>query len=372
MRRHVLETLFSALLACSALAWAPVARADVTVTVLSLSSVEGDDEFARNLSGALRNAASNVRGWIVDPDREVALSQMELTHDCSSSDSICMAQIAATLASQRVIYGSIQRSPIGTRFEFQVTLFLFDAESGEVVDRIVETIPSTSVDIDALREPAREIIERISASMRPGSIRVVGRAGASVVIDGEAVGVIPSGGTYTREDVDAGDHTVSVDGEAEQTIAVAGGTEAVATFTTGGGDDGGGGGSVLPWIGAGLLGVAAVSLGVWIYSMVRLDQLSSDANYERFRRDVGAMNPTATSVCDSAYFNATLDPRGVGNSTCSEGATMEILQYVFLGLAVVSAGAGTALVVVGFGEGSSSSSDSARLRLDPTRLTIEF
>ena len=375
MRSPASQAVFSALLAsCALLAWAPAARADVTVTVLSLSSVEGDDEFARNLSGALRNAAGNVDGWIVDRDRDVALSQMELTHDCTSSDTICMAQIAATLNSQRVIYGTIQRSPIGTRFEFQITLFLFDAESGEVVDRVVETVPSSSVDIDALREPARAIIERISASMRPGSIRVVGRAGASVTIDGENVGTIPSGGEFVRGDVDTGDHVVAVGDEAEQTVTVAGGTEARVAFAaeSGGGGGGGGGGSPLPWVGVGLLGVAAVSLGVWIYSMARLDQLSSNADYRTFRESVGAMTLGATSVCDEAYFSSPSVANGmIGRDVCSEGATMEILQYVFLGLAVVSAGAGVALVVIGAGEGSSTES-SARLRIDGTGLRLEF
>ena len=111
-----------------------------------------------------------------------------------------------------------------------------------------------------------------------------------------------------------------------------------ATFvsTSGGGGGGGGGGSVLPWIGAGLLGVAAISAGVWIYSMVRLDQLSSNAEYRIYREAVGMIVPTPSSVCDSTYTNDGSIPRSaVGRDTCSEGATMEILQYVFLGLAVV-------------------------------------
>src|SRR5689334_2934443 len=53
------------------------ARAQETVVVLGLTSLEGDDEYARNLSGALRHAATAVRGWSVS-ERDVALSQMEL------------------------------------------------------------------------------------------------------------------------------------------------------------------------------------------------------------------------------------------------------------------------------------------------------
>lgn len=374
MRSHASQAVLAALAALlSVPALAPAARADVTVTVLSLSSLEGDDEFARNLSGALRNAAAGVRGWVVDRDREVALSQMEMMHDCVSSDTICMTQIAAALNTQRVIYGTIQRSPIGTRYEFQVTLFLFDAESGEVVERVVETIPSSSIDIDALRDPARAIIERISASMRPGSIRVVGRAGAAVTIDGQRVGTIPASGEFLRPEVDAGTHAVVIEGEPEQTIEVAGGTEARVAFAgRSGGGGGGGGGSVLPWVGVGLLGLAAVSAGVWIYSMAAIDSLSSDADYRTYRESVGTLDPTATNVCQEAFYTSAASG-AVGRSTCSEGATLEILQYVFLGLTVVSAGAGGALLAVGMGENSSGSGEpSARLRLEPTRLTIDF
>lgn len=339
-----------------------------SVSVLGLTSLEGDDEFARNMTGALRHAASGVTGWTVS-DRDVALSQMELTHDCSSSDASCMAQIAATLTSERVIYGTIQRAPIGTRYEFQITLYLFNAASGEIEERTTHNVPSSDTDIDALRDPAREMVRALSASITPGTIRVTGTPDLEVRIDDEVVGRTDSTGSYVSDPVAPGPHTVRLGDASAQDVRVAGNevTAEFAVTTTEGG--GGGGGSVLPWIGIGLLGVAAVSAGVWIYSMARIDAINSSGPYAQFREEVGRMPgvTASTNVCDSMYTMGD----GVaefGRSACSEGGTLEIVQYVFLATAIVSAGAGIGLIAAGASEGSSSSDDTAslRLRLSPS------
>jgi hypothetical protein len=356
------------LVAAALLVLAVPAEAQTSVTVLGLTSLEGDDEFARNLTGALRHAASQVRGWTVS-DREVALSQMELTHDCSSSDAACMVQIAATLGSQRVVYGTIQRAPIGTRYEFQVTLFLFNAETGEIEERANQNVPSNDTDIDALRDPAREMVRALSASLSPGTVRVTGGPDLEVRIDDQVVGRTDSSGSYVSDPLDPGPHTVRVGSADAQDVTIAGEEVTVAFAVPVGGE--GGGGSILPWIGIGLLGVAAVSAGVWIYSMARIDALSGDPGYTQYRQEVGrTMSGMATTnVCDSRYYAGGAEAVGAaafGESACGEAGTLEILQYVFLGVAIASAGAGVALIAVGAGEGSGESSDTAALRL---RLT---
>lgn len=339
------------------------ANAQTSVSVLGLTSLEGDDEFARNFTGALRHAASQVEGWTVS-DRDVALSQMELTHDCSSSDAACMVTIAETLGSQRVIYGTIQRAPIGTRYEFQVTLFLFDATSGEIEERVTDNVPSSDTDIDALREPARSMVRALSASSSPGTIRVTGTAGLAVRIDGTEVGHTDAGGSYVSDPVGPGEHTVTL-GSDEQTVTVAGG-ESVASFAVVE-SGGGGGGSILPFVGIGLMAVGAAALVVSFWSMGELSSLNNNPEYEAYRRNVGAAFPTATTVCEATYYNSPLVMGGaVGNNTCSQGATLEILQYVMLAAGVVALGAGTALLIVGLGENSDSEGESAGLNL---RLT---
>ncbi len=342
----------------------PLARASAqaSVSVLGLTSLEGDDEFARNFSGALRHAATQVDGWTVS-DRDVALTQMELTHDCSSSDAACMAQIASTLGSTRVIYGTIQRAPIGTRYEFQVTLFLFDAETGAVEERVTQNVPSSDTDIDALRTPARDMVRALSAATSPGTIRVTGAPDLEVRIDGTVVGRTDAGGTYVSDPVPPGEHVVRL-GDAEERVTVGGGEtlSAFAILESGGG--GGGGGSVLPFVGIGLMAVGAAALIVSFWSMGEIDSVNNSSSHELFRQMVGRI-PGVTASDDSCAYADMVSPAYDG---CSYGSTMEVLQYVMLATGVVALGAGAALLVVGLGEDSSSSDDTAgvRLRLSPS------
>jgi len=111
---------------------------------------------------------------------------------------------------------------------------------------------------------------------------------------------------------------------------------------------------------------------VWIYAMTRLDALSGDPGYTQYRQEVGRTmsGMSTTNVCDSRYFRGGSEAVGAaafGESACGEGSTMEVLQYVFLGLAVASAGAGAGLLAVGMGESSGESSVAdLRLRLTPS------
>jgi hypothetical protein len=336
------------------------ASAQASVSVLGLTSLEGDDEFARNFTGALRQAATQVDGWTVS-DRDVALTQMELTHDCSSSDTACMTEIASTLGSTRVIYGTIQRAPIGTRYEFQVTLFLFDAETGAVEERITENVPSSDTDIDALRTPARNMVRALSAATSPGVVRVTGGADLEVRIDGAVVGRTDAGGTYVSDALPPGEHVVRL-GDAEETVTVAGG-ETLAGFAILDSGGGGGGGSVLPFIGIGLMGVGAAALIVSFWSMGEINSVNNSGAHNAFLESVGRM-PGVTMSSDSCAFADTVAPPYSG---CSYGSTMEILQYVMLATGVVAVGAGAALLVVGLGEDSGTTDTAGvRLRLSPS------
>src|SRR5687768_3650577 len=74
----------------------PRATADSSVVVLGLRSLDGEDEEARRISTALREAARQAGGLRVS-DRDVSLAQMSLAHGCDEPDARCMADIASTL-----------------------------------------------------------------------------------------------------------------------------------------------------------------------------------------------------------------------------------------------------------------------------------
>src|SRR5690606_22646690 len=128
----LLAALLSSFAAASvATPGAAQAQSGASLVVLGIRSVEGDDEFTRNLTGALRHAASQVAGWDVS-DREVTLAQMALAHGCDDPDPPCMAAIADSLEIQRVLYGDVRRTSAGDSFDFSINLHLFNGETDQI------------------------------------------------------------------------------------------------------------------------------------------------------------------------------------------------------------------------------------------------
>ena len=76
------------------------ASADSTVVLLGLRSVEGDDEFANQLTAALREQAAKLGTWEVS-DRNVSLAQMSLAYGCEELDAACLTEIAVGLQANR-------------------------------------------------------------------------------------------------------------------------------------------------------------------------------------------------------------------------------------------------------------------------------
>ena len=96
------------------------AHAQEAVVVTGLTSLDGDDQYAQSLTGALRHAASAVRGWTVS-ERDVAMANLELVAGCEAPDPACLQTIATTVGAQRLIFGTISRTP-GDHYEFAVSL----------------------------------------------------------------------------------------------------------------------------------------------------------------------------------------------------------------------------------------------------------
>jgi hypothetical protein len=345
------------------LAMAAAAEAQETVAVLGLTSIDGDDEYARNLTGALRHEASSVRGWSVI-ERDVALSQLELVAGCEAPDPACLAQIAQTVGVQRVIFGTIQRTS-GDHYEFALSIHAYSAASGQVELNVDRNLSSTRTDIDDLRGPAREIIAGLSNVARTGTIRVVASAGQEVRVDDQVVGTTDAGGTLVASDVAAGPHQVTVGGGAAQSVTVGDGGEALVQIASSSSSSGGGGsGPQINWLAIGLLGGAAVALGGTIYTWARLQTLSNDGPYNDYRNQLGGMGLSGDIACqDSSIMRAAAGSQGHIRDVCSEGNTLEILQYVFLGVAVAAGATGAVLLVL---DSTSSSSAEHQVSITPT------
>jgi hypothetical protein len=91
-----------------------------------------------------------------------------------------------------------------------------------------------------------------------------------------------------------------------------------------------------------LLGVAVVSAGLSALSFVQIDRAQGNDSLHDYRVAIGQQNPMVKNVCDEAEagISYTLSPKRLSEvqDSCSQGDTYEVLQYVFLGAAVVSGG----------------------------------
>lgn len=394
--------VFSAIFGMSALRPGH-AHADALVTVLGLSSLEGDDEFAQNLTGAVRHEVSQVAGWQLS-EREVTLAQMLLAHGCDDEpDAACLGRIAATLSTERVVYGTIRRQD-GERF--QVALSLFHAGAQRIERTIEESLPSRRTDIDDLRAAARELVRRLSgppapATVTTGALRVQSSTPlATVRIDGEIFGATDASGQLTIPRAPLGAHEIELNAEGyepqREQVTITREAESTVVFEEGrpvraadSEDDAIGipdddrpttsdHGPSISWPGVALLAAGVLSLGGAIYSWARLDAINSDSGYQVYARAFRSYyeplgpNPLPNGRADNCGQAAAgetfggavtaADARHV-NGLCDEGSTLEVLQYVFVGIAAAATAAGVVLWVL---DGSGDSAEEPTVSLMPS------
>lgn len=342
--------------------------ADESVIVLGIRSMEGDDEFALSLTGALRHSASQVPGWSVS-DREVSLAQMALAHSCDDPDVACMQQIAGTLAMQRVIYGTVRRTSTSAQFDYGITLYMFNAETGQIEGSLTDNIPRSQSDIDQFRGRVDGYVARLRGADQGGRLRIVGNVpGADIYVDGERAGTADAQGAFDI-DVASGRRRVEVRAEGYTTfrgsVTVAPGTESEIEATlvegsgvTGGGEVSGGG---VSWLGIGLVGVGVLAAGAAVYTFLQLDSLREyNGLTEAQCADVepgtfGAYRcrvPENLDACDQALDGAmwASEPDAAyleARNTCEDRQLLDVLKFVFPAVAAVALGAGIYVLATG-------------------------
>jgi hypothetical protein len=103
-----------------------------------------------------------------------------------------------------------------------------------------------------------------------------------------------------------------------------------------------------------LLGGAAASVGLSVLSFVQVDRAASNTSFQDYRTLVGATNSNVKDVCDEASagkrYGQNADNFRQVKSSCSAGTTFEVLQYVFIGGALVTGGLGAFLLFGGGGD----------------------
>jgi hypothetical protein len=119
------------------------------------------------------------------------------------------------------------------------------------------------------------------------------------------------------------------------------------------------------WLGYTLLGVAAVSAGLMVYSWNEIEAARNNVNFRAYREAVGRAD-TGEMVDDVCAEADAGEAYGLGErlenvrGACGRGETFEILQWVFAGTALLGAGFGTYFLLDDEGE-----PDAARASLTP-------
>ncbi|HET6337795.1 MAG TPA: PEGA domain-containing protein [Polyangiales bacterium] len=366
---------------------ARAAAEDATTVVLGLRSVEGDDEFANGMTDALRVAARKVSGWKV-ADRAVSMSQMSLAHGCDDIDAPCLSEIAKGLQADRLLFGSVRRTNVQPKkgYDYEVSVSIFNAGTRSIGSTETQTVSRTESKAKKLSTRAEPIIAKLaSADTGSGTLSVQANvANAEIKLDGQVVGQTRDK-SLVLEGLKEGEHNLEITAIGhlthEQKILVASGqrteikvslepvpeptSEEAPMAALAPTDEESSGGGNLAWLGYTLIGVGAASLGGWGVSMYLVNDTNNDSRFVQYKR---AFPRTTDDVCDLADSNSTASGAVSASqlsdvkSLCSRGRTFNLLQWVFLGAGVLTAGVGTFIVV---SESGGSEEQTAKLKSSP-------
>ncbi|MGF1465386.1 MAG: carboxypeptidase-like regulatory domain-containing protein [Sandaracinaceae bacterium] len=336
------------------------ASADSSVLVLGIRSVDGDDDFARNLTRALQNAAAQVSGWTLN-HQEVTLAQLALAYACDPPGPACLTEMAAALEVDRLLYGDVRRTSHEEDYEFAIELHLFNADSARIESSVVDRHPRQWTDIDDLREPARGWVSRLAGASPTGRVRIESNVPrAAVFLGDEQVGRTGPDGVFRLDDLGEGNRQLRIEAAGyvprELTVRVMAHQEATVQVQLDRASRSGPDRAVVT--GAALLVAGAFLAGGWIYTLIRLDDLNGNQDYVAYRQVVGEAvatgMPVTGNVCANARARNTFglipdnDPiLARAQDVCSTGSTHEVLQWVFLGTAAATLTAGAILLAVG-------------------------
>ncbi len=352
--------------------------AQATAVVLGLRSVEGDDDFANAVSDALRGSARQVPGWKL-LDRSVSMAQMSLAHGCDEIDAACLGEIAKGLSVSRVVYGTVRRTSARSEYDYQLSVSIFDADTGAIGATETDLVPRAEAqDANALGRRASSLMQRLTSG---GNVSGVGTLAiqvnvptAEVHIDGQMVGQtrdqklivenVPPGehmleitaaghGTYAQQVMvspTGQTHVIAALGMASENAAPIA-TEAAPEQAT---HDEGAPKTTqsLRWLGYTLVGVGAASVIGLAASWFVLGGINNDATFKKYSNVV--TDPNVQDICVEAQRGNRWTGSGPGvtvselkdvQSMCKTGSTFEVLQWVFLGTALVSGGVGAYLLL---------------------------
>jgi len=273
------------------------------VAVLELErDALGEDKLATDVVQHVRAVLSERRELQLH-ESHASLAQLSFSSGCNAEGVECLAKVCRQLAVDILLVGRIQHE----RGTSRVQLSRYDAASGRLAGRATVTLAAGAT-AELLQLRARELVS-------------------------EALDFEPSAAASGGADSTSGSAPDPLD----------------ARYQT---QPRGLDGRLIT--GYALLGGAVVSTGLSVLSWVQIDRAQANDSFAAYRRSVGQLSPNARDVCDEAKQGQShgLDSASFAKvkNSCSTGKTFEVLQFVFLGGAVVSSGLAAYLLFGGASE----------------------
>jgi hypothetical protein len=261
--------------------------------VLQLDSENVDDSVARKLTERLQSELRRRPGFEL-VESPVSLAQLSLGQGCDSGEADCLVRIAEHLNVDGLLFGTLSRDGDVEQARVQH----FDLAERALKGSALVTIAPDLDDV-GLTRLARELIDVLFQTAPLGSHVAAGELSPQ-----RAALARPSAVAATAPSL-AADNSRKVAGYA-------------------------------------LLGGAVLSAGLSVLSFVEIDHAQSNDAFDRYRRAVGQQRPSVRDVCDEALSQQSygLDPGSFQRvrSSCATGRTFEVLQFLFIGGAVISGG----------------------------------
>lgn len=296
--------------------WAGGASAQrPTLAILGVASEEGDDALAADVTAALRAEAEND-GSIKLSSSRASLSQMTMLQDCDITESDCRTRVGKAVDADQVLYGGLRRAG-GRNHEVEVHLFTTD-DGKETVAR--RAVPGGDTSDAALAVHARALL----AALRGEGEVVPSPLPARDDGPPPVATVTPDVAPLERAETDTSEPPPASEPSSND------------------------------WLGYTLLGTAAVSAGLTVFSWTQIKAAETDDSFVAYGEAVYVQDPTIKDVCEQADagFRYGVNPQTVAGArgACDKGQTFDVLQYVFLGATLVSAGFGAYFLLDDDGE----------------------
>lgn len=297
-----LSWLASVVLFCAA---SPALAAPTRVAVLKLADESADATGSAALAEALRAAVRAQDSFEVS-DARVSLDQLSMVNDCDPGSSSCQRQIAKSLSVDALIYGSVDKVQAGAR----VTLSYSDFRAGAGKTTQAEHTFGSATPTDAERSEAAQALVAT----------LLGREPPQPDGSDEPAAVVAPADAASAEHAARPARVEPEYDDAPESSGVS--TRAIAGYS--------------------LLGVAVVSAGLSVVSFVQIDRAQGNDSLYDYRVAIGQQDPSVKDVCAEADKNERYGLSAARfaevRDECGAAGTYELLQFVFIGTAVVSGG----------------------------------